>query len=141
MSAGGQAITRVGIEPGATIRFQIGWDPSFRGGVLTRFTPDSLIVERCPTCQGRLQYTRAELTRLEVSRRIPAGSRVLSGFAIGGIIGFALGYLAAATCKGPGDTCDAGLVTFAFGGLLGSLVGATAGYLTSYKWEPVPLAR
>ena len=140
-TARGQATNPVGIQPGSTVRFQIGGDIAYRSGVLSRFTADSLIVERCPTCQGRLLYGRGELTRLDVSERIPSGSRVLSGFAIGGIVGFALGYLLASTCKGIGDQCDAGIVVFAGGGLLGSLIGATAGYLSSYKWKPVPLTR
>ena len=141
LPARAQVARPIGIEQGARIRFEIGGDQSFRSGVLARFTSDSLIVERCPTCQGRLEYGRSELTRLDVSRRIPATSRVLNGFAIGGITGFALGYLLAATCRGGGDRCDAGIVVFAFGGLFGSLVGASAGYLTAYKWEAVPIGR
>lgn len=138
--AQGPRLNPLAIESGATIRFRIRGDYSYRSGVLARLTADSVIVERCPTCQGRLFYDQSELTRLDVSRRIPAGPRILSGFAIGAIAGFALGYVSAATCTG-GDQCDFGVVAVAFGGLFGGLVGATVGYLTSYKWESVPLTR
>jgi hypothetical protein len=141
-SAGAQSNARpIGIEPGASIRFQIFGDSLFRSGVLSRFTQDSLIVERCPTCYGRLDYGRAELTRLDVSKRTGGGgSRALGGFAIGATAGLALGYLGAISCKG-GDKCDAGIVVIPFAGILGGLIGAGAGYLTAYKWESVSLAR
>jgi hypothetical protein len=141
LPARGQAARPVGIEPGATIRFQIGGDNSFRSGVLSRLTGDSLVVERCPTCQGRLLYARSELTRLDVSKRTPAGFRMLGGYAIGAITGLALGVAAAVTCTGGGDKCDGGPVLVAFGGVFGGLVGVLVGYLTAYKWEPVQLGR
>jgi hypothetical protein len=130
----------VGIERGATVRFQIPGDSSFRSGVLTRLTQDSLIVERCPTCYGRLDYGRAELTRLDVSKRTDGGSRAVTGVAIGAGAGRALGYLLAVSCKG-GDRCDAGIVEIPFLGIFGGLVGGAAGYLSAYKWEPVSLPR
>ena len=129
-----------GITRGAQIRFQVSGDSLFRSGFLSRFTQDSLIVERCPTCYGRLTYSRAELTRLDVSKRRPGGLRALTGFAIGATTGLALGFLSAVNCKG-GDKCDGAILLLPFGGLLGGLIGASAGYLSSYKWEPVSLAR
>lgn len=142
LSARAQPSVRpIGIEPGASIRFQIFGDSLFRSGILSRFTQDSLIVERCPTCYGRLDYGRAELTRLDVSKRLGnGGSRALTGFAIGASAGLALGYLGAISCKG-GDRCDGGIILIPFGGILGGLIGVAAGYLTAYKWEPVSLAR
>lgn len=138
-SAGAQSSTQpVGIESGASIRFQIFGDSLFRSGFLSRFTQDSLIVERCPTCYGRLAYGRTELTRLDVSRRLPGGSRALSGFAIGGAAGLGLGYISTVNCKG-GDKCDGAIVAIPFLGILGGLIGAAAGYLSAYKWEPVSL--
>lgn len=138
--ARGQVTNTIGIQPGSTVRFQIGGDASYRSGVLSRFTADSLIVERCPTCQGRLLYARSELTRLDVSERMPSGSRVLTGFGVGGLTGLALGALGAAACGG-GYKCEDEILLVPFGGLFGGLVGALIGYLTAYKWVPVPLAR
>ena len=140
-SAGAQSSTRpVAIESGASIRFQIFGDSLFRSGILSRFTQDSLIVERCPTCYGRLAYGRSELTRLDVSKRLPGGSRALGGFAIGASAGLGLGFLSAVNCKG-GDKCDGVVVVVPFLAILGGAIGAAAGYLSAYKWEHVSLGR
>ena len=136
LAAQAQSSAPIGVDPGTSIRFQILGDSSFRSGILSRFTQDSLIVERCPTCYGRLAYGRGELTRLDVSKRLAGGSRALTGFAIGASAGLALGYLFAVSCKG-GDKCDGGIVLIPFGAIFGGLVGGAAGYLSAYKWEPV----
>lgn len=140
LGAQGQSPERIGVEPGASIRFQIVGDSLFRTGFLSRLTRDSLIVERCPTCYGRLVYAREEVTRLDVSKRTNGGSRALTGFALGASAGLALGYLSAVNCKG-GDRCDASIVAIPFGGILGGLIGGLAGYLSGFKWEPVSLGR
>ena len=130
----------VPIEPGSLVRFQVGTRATLLSGFVTELTSDSLGVERCPACWGRLRYARADLTRLDVRRQQPASSRVLGGFALGGIAGFGLGFLSATTCKG-GDRCDGAVVAIPFLAIFGGLFGATVGYLTSYKWQPVSLAR
>ncbi len=140
LASQGQAAGRIGVEPGASIRFQIFGDSSFRTGFLSRFTPDSMVVERCPTCYGRLRYGRGELARLDVSKRTDPGSRALTGFAIGGAAGLALGYLSGVNCKG-GDKCDLALLAIPFGGILGGLIGGMAGYLSGFKWQPVTLTK
>lgn len=140
LAAQGQSSAPIGVDPGASIRFQILGDSLFRSGILSRLTRDSLIVERCPTCYGRLDYGRGELTRLDVSRRLAGGSRALTGFAIGASAGLGIGWLSGINCKG-GDKCDGTIVAIPFLGILGGLIGGAAGYLSAYKWEPVSLSR
>ena len=124
------------VEPGARIRFAIGGTDFLHEATLARIGADSLFLQKCTTCE-RLTYSRSEVNRLAVFRKSGAGSRAVTGFGIGGLVGLALGGIAMATCHGVGDACDGALVALPFEGLAGGLIGSLAGYLTGYKWLPI----
>jgi len=124
------------VKPGATVRFRLAADDPYRQGLLSQLTADSLIVERCPLCYGRLRYGRVEVSRLDVSRRVSSGTRVLTGVLLGGGVGLLAGAASAGSCHG-GPECDlSGLAVPALG-LLGAVFGGLGAYLSSYIWEPV----
>jgi hypothetical protein len=125
------------LHPGARIRFGIDTTRALHVADLGQATRDSLLLRDCQTC-SRLSYSRLEVNRLAVFRRVPAGMRMVSGFGFGGVAGLALGLIAARTCHGVGDECDGSIVVVPALGLLGGLVGVLAGYLTAYSWDPVP---
>lgn len=128
------------VQQGATVRFRLGTEDAFRSGQLATLTADSLILTRCPTCNGRLLYGRSEINSLEVMRNTDSGSRIVHGVLLGAAVGGGLGYLSATTCHGT-EKCDLAGLAVPFGAVLGGLIGAAAGYLGSYKWEPVPAPR
>ena len=129
------------LRSGARIRFrtndsvQLAKD-SLHVAQLARLTRDSLIVQRCMTC-ARLGYARAEVKHLEVFRPSDRGSRFLTGFGVGGLLGLGLGVLGATTCHG-GDKCDGAIFLIPFGGIVGGLIGGMGGYLTAYRWDAIP---
>lgn len=125
------------LRPGATIRFSPSGTDTVYVGQLARATPDSILLRRCTNC-SRLSYSRSDLNRLAVFHPAHRGSRFLTGFGYGGLIGLGLSVIVARSCHGVGDACDGGIVLIPFGGLLGGLVGGLAGYLTAYTWDPVP---
>jgi len=124
------------VKPGATVRFRLASDDPYRQAQLLQITSDSLIVERCPLCYGRLRYGRVEVLRLEVSRRVASGSRVVTGVLVGGGVGLLAGVGSAASCHG-GPKCDLAALAVPALGLLGAAFGGIGAYLSSYIWEPV----
>ncbi|HKR09697.1 MAG TPA: hypothetical protein VJS39_10940 [Gemmatimonadaceae bacterium] len=124
------------IKQGATVRFRTTVDDSSRTGPLATLTPDSLVLARCLNCD-RLLYGRAEIKDLEVMRPTPSGDRIISGLLLGGAVGGGLGWLSASTCHGA-DRCDLSALAIPFGAIAGAVIGGFVGYITSYKWEPVP---
>lgn len=140
MSASTVGAQTLGITPGATVRFQIVADDSFRSGIMSRLTPDSLALATCQRCMGRLLYSRGEITRIDVLQRTATGNRIVNGILIGGAAGLGLGWLSTTGCSG-GDKCDFAILAIPFGAIAGAIIGGAAGYLTSYKWEPVSLSQ
>jgi hypothetical protein len=126
------------VKAGATVRFRLAAGDPYRQGQLAQLTADSLIVERCPLCNGRLRYGRVELERLDVSRRVDGGSRVAKGVLIGGGAGLLAGVASEATCHG-GPRCEFAALAIPFLTFVGAAVGGIAAYLSSYVWESVKL--
>ena len=124
------------LKAGATVRFRLGGDDFYRQGQVSQLTADSLIVERCPNCDDRFRYSRAELSRFDVSKRIGGAGRVMTGVLLGGAIGLAGGFVSAETCGG-GSRCELAALDVPLFTILGLLVGGVVAYLTSYTWEPV----
>lgn len=135
--AGGAQNGRV--EPGDRIRFSLGPSRVLHEARLEQLTADSLIVERCPSC-AQLRYARREVGDLAVFRRKPAGMRALRGFGVGGLIGLVAGGIGGLTCHGTADKCEGWFVAFPFFGLIGGAIGAIAGYLGAYTWQPIGAA-
>lgn len=121
---------------GSQVRFWVVAGGSVHTAQLERLTPDSLILESCATCTI-LRYARADVNHIEVFHRLPSGMRTVQGFGYGGLIGLVAGVIGASTCHKIGDGCDGAILLVPVGGILGGLIGAIAGHLSSYKWEPV----
>jgi hypothetical protein len=121
---------------GSKVRFWIVAGGSVHTAQLERLTPDSLILQSCATCTT-LRYARTEVNHIEVFRALPSGMRTLSGYGYGSLIGLVAGVIAASTCRKLGDGCDGAILLVPAGAILGGLIGAIAGYLGSYTWDPV----
>lgn len=134
VSAG--AAQETSIKPGASVRFKTDSSDTRQFGYLARLTGDSLILQSCDIC-SRLQYSRSEINHLDVLRVEGRGDRFFTGLFIGALVGGGLGYLSAHTCGG-GDQCDLAALAIPFGVISGGLIGGVAGFLTAYKWHPVP---
>jgi hypothetical protein len=129
------------LRPGATIRFNTDTTARPHIGELARATPDSLLLQRCPTC-ARLGYSLAEVDRLAVFRRVGRGTRFITGYGLGGLIGLGVGALIANACNGIGDECDGTLIIVPAAGVLGGLVvGLIHYWSTPYTWDPIPSGR
>src|ERR1700694_6290167 len=74
------------IAPGAAIRFVAGTDSRLIVGHLSNLTPDSLIIDRCTSCD-RLRYGTREITRLEVLRGSSRGRHFAHGLVFGALAG------------------------------------------------------
>jgi hypothetical protein len=129
--AGGQSTFP---DPGAKIRFSTAPSSALYEGRLARVTEDSIVLERCPTCD-RLRFGRAEIRDLEVWRSNASWGRALHGFGIGGAIGFAIAGLRRATCHGTADQCEDWVPLLGILGLAGGITGGIVGFLTGGSWE------
>ena len=127
------------VRQGATVRFLTAPGDSSRSGKLAKLTADSLVLTSCLNCD-RLLYGRAEIKSLQVLRPTPSGDRIISGVLLGAAAGGGLGYITARTCHGGGERCDLAALNIPFGAIAGALIGRFVGWLTSYRWEPVPEA-
>jgi len=121
---------------GSQVRFWLVAGGTIHTAQLEQLTPDSLILQSCATCTT-LRYARADVNNIEMFRRLPSGMRTVSGFGWGGLIGLVAGVIGASTCNKLGDGCDGAILLIPAGAILGGLIGGIAGYLSSYKWEPV----
>ena len=66
-----------------------------------------------------------------------SGDRIMSGMLLGGAAGGGLGWLSAHTCHGA-ERCDLAGLAIPFGAIAGAVIGGFVGYITAYRWEPVP---
>jgi len=135
-ASSGAAAQETGPREGALIRFRVPPQQAWHVADLARLTADSLVVERCPSCD-RLQFSRPDVEHIEVSVPVNRGGRLMAGLGIGTLIGGGLGYISARTCKGTADACDLAVLAVPFGAIAGGVIGAAAGFLSGYKWEPV----
>lgn len=132
----GAAAQENGPRRGALIRFRVPPQEALHVADLGRITADSLILERCATCD-RLLFSRAEVDQLAVFVTTNRGDRLIAGLGLGALAGGALGYLSAATCKGNADACELSILAVPFGAIAGAFLGAGIGFMTGYKWKPV----
>jgi hypothetical protein len=121
-------------DPGAKIRFSIAPSSQLHEGRLERMTGDSIVLERCPTCD-RLHFGRAEIRDLEVWPSHASWGRALRGFGIGGAVGFAIAGLRGATCHGTADKCEDWVPLLGILGFAGGILGGFVGYLTGGSWQ------
>ena len=121
---------------GSQVRFWVVAGGSIHTAQLEQLTPDSLILQSCASCTT-LRYARADVSNIEVLKRLPSGMRTVEGFGWGGLIGLVAGVIGASTCNKLGDGCDGAILLIPAGAILGGLIGGLAAYLSSYKWEPV----
>jgi hypothetical protein len=133
----GRPVAPSTIAPGATIRFVVGTDSRLIVGHLSNLTADSLIIERCTTCD-RLRYGTREISRLEVLRGSSRGRH----FAVGLLFGAFAGLIAAVFENAQAchtDVCGLRMLDFfalpPFGALIGGIIGVSLP--TGERWEPV----
>jgi hypothetical protein len=126
------------LKRGEKIRFSIGATRELHEARLERFTPDSMILESCATC-NRLRFARREAYDLEVFRRKSARSRAVTGFGIGGLFGLAAAGIRGLSCHGTADKCEDWFFALPFFGLIGGFVGSIVGYLGAGAWQPIAL--
>lgn len=125
------------LRSGDRVRFRVDMRDSLSYGKLARFTTDSLILERCFTCVS-LTYGRSHVNDLAVFRASHRGDRFVTGLLLGGLVGGGLGVLVAKSCGGTVDACELSVLAIPFGAIAGAFFGSAIGFMTGYRWVPVP---
>jgi hypothetical protein len=137
----GRSVAPSTIAPGATIRFVVGTDGRLVVGHLSNLAADSLIIDRCTSCD-RLRYSTREISRLEVLRGSSRGKHFAVGLLFGAFAGLIAAVLVdAQSCHS--DGCGLGVGAFLIGPPEGALIGGIIGFAlpAGQRWEPVAVQR